>query len=115
MRRRPAWDESAISRRQLLTAGAGLVLGGMLAGCSSTNPAGASSADPPLPRQDKPIKWPVYSDNKPIAAGLAPEEGATLRLYNWAAYINESVVKSFCKKYNCKYSLTTYNTMEEAL
>jgi len=114
-RRRPDPEESAISRRQLLAAGAGLMLGGMLAGCSSTNPAGSSSADPPLPRQNRPITWPLYPDNKPIASGLAPEEGATLRLYNWAAYINESVVKSFCKKYNCKYSLTTYNTMSEAL
>ena len=114
-RRRPTPDESAISRRQLLAAGAGLALGGLLAGCSTTNPAGASSADPPLPRQNRPVKWPLYADNKPIASGLAPEEGATLRLYNWAAYINESVVKSFCKKYNCKYSLTTYNTMSEAL
>jgi spermidine/putrescine transport system substrate-binding protein len=86
----------------------------MLAGCSATNPAAASSI-PPLPRQDSPVKWPVYSQNKPIASGLAPEEGATLQLYNWVAYINESVIKSFCKKHNCKYSLTTYNTMEEAL
>jgi spermidine/putrescine transport system substrate-binding protein len=115
IRRRPTPNESAISRRQLLAAGAGLALGGLLAGCSTTNPAGASSADPPLPRQNRPVKWPLYADNKPIASGLAPEEGATLRLYNWAAYINESVVKSFCKKYNCKYSLTTYNTMSEAL
>jgi spermidine/putrescine transport system substrate-binding protein len=106
--------EGAISRRQLLTAGAGLALGGMLAGCSATNPAAGSSI-PPLPRQDSPVKWPVYSRNKPIASGLAPEEGATLQLYNWVAYINESVIKSFCKKHNCKYSLTTYNTMEEAL
>jgi len=114
-RRRPDPDEGAISRRQLLAAGAGLALGGLLAGCSTTNPAGASSADPPLPRQDRPFTWPLYPDNKAIASGLQPEEGATLRLYNWAAYINESVVKSFCKKYNCKYSLTTYNTMSEAL
>jgi len=115
IRRRLGPEESAISRRQLLAAGAGLALGGLLAGCSSTNPAGASSADPPLPRQDRPVKWPVYADNKAIASGLEPEEGATLRLYNWAAYVNEAVVKSFCKKYNCKYSLTTYNTMSEAL
>jgi spermidine/putrescine transport system substrate-binding protein len=111
--RRP--EESAISRRELLVTGAGLALGGLLAACSTTNPAGAASAVPPLPRQDHPVKWPVYAGNKPIASGLKPEEGATLRLYNWAAYINESVVKSFCKKYKCKYSLTTYNTMEEAL
>ena len=55
------------------------------------------------------------SDNKQIASGLAPEKGATLQLYNWVAYINESVIKNFCKKYNCNYSLTTFNTMEEAL
>ncbi len=113
--RLPGLEDGAISRRQLLVAGAGLALGGLLAGCSTTNPAGAASADPPLPRQDRPVKWPVYAGNKPIASGLKPEEGATLRLYNWAAYINEDVVKSFCKKHNCKYSLTTYNTMEEAL
>jgi spermidine/putrescine transport system substrate-binding protein len=111
-RREP--QESAISRRQLLMAGAGLALSGMLAGCSTTNPA-AGSGIPPLPRQDKPVKWPVYSDNRPIASGMAREEGATLQLYNWVAYINESVIKSFCKKHNCRYSLTTYNTMEEAL
>jgi spermidine/putrescine transport system substrate-binding protein len=107
-------DENAISRRQLLAAGAGLALGGMLAGCSSTNPA-AGSSGPPLPRQNSPVKWPVYSDNQPIASGLVPETGATLQLYNWVAYINESVIKSFCKKYNCKYSITTFNTAEEAL
>ncbi len=95
-------------------AGAGLALGGMLAGCSTTNPAAASSG-PPLPRKDSPVKWPVYSDNKPIASGLAPEKGATLQLYNWVAYINEAVIKSFCKTHNCNYSLTTFNTMEEAL
>jgi spermidine/putrescine transport system substrate-binding protein len=115
IRRRPPLDGPAISRRELLGAGAGLALAGLLAGCSSTNPAGASSADPPLPRQNRPITWPFRAGNKPIASGLEPEEGATLRLYNWAAYINESVVKSFCKKYNCKYSITTYNTMSEAL
>ncbi len=115
IRRRPASEDTAISRRQLLMAGAGLALGGLLAGCSSTNPAGAGSAVPPLPRQDRPVKWPVYPDNKPIASGLAPEQGATLEIYNWVAYINESVIKNFCKKYNCKYALTTFNTMEEAL
>ncbi len=114
IRRRPPPDATAISRRQLIAAGAGLALSGLLAGCSSTNPAGASSA-PPLPRQNSPVKWPVYGDNRPIAPGLEPEKGATLQLYNWVAYINEAVIKNFCKKYNCNYSLTTFNTMEEAL
>jgi spermidine/putrescine transport system substrate-binding protein len=112
--RRALDPDEAISRRQLLAAGAGLALGGMLAGCSSTNPA-AGSSRPPLPRQNSPIKWPVYADNKPIASGLVPEKGATLQLYNWVAYVNEAVIKSFCKKYECNYSVTTYNTIEEAL
>jgi spermidine/putrescine transport system substrate-binding protein len=115
IRRRGEPGESAISRRELLAAGAGLALAGVLAGCSSTNPAGAGSAIPPLPRQDRPVKWPVYADNKQIASGLAVEQGATLEIYNWVAYINEAVIKNFCKKYNCKYALTTFNTMEEAL
>jgi spermidine/putrescine transport system substrate-binding protein len=114
IRRRREPSETGLSRRQLLMAGAGLAVGGMLAGCSSTNPAGASSA-PPLPRKDSPVKWPIYSDNKPIASGLPVEQGATLQLYNWVAYINEAVIKSFCKKHNCNYSLTTFNNMEEAL
>lgn len=107
-------DELATTRRQMLLASAGLVLGGGLAGCSSTNPAAATSA-PPLPRPNNPVKWPVYADNHPIASGLAPESGATLQLYNWVAYINEAVVKSFCRKHNCRYQITTFNTIEEAL
>ena len=69
----------------------------------------------PLPRQDNPVKWPIFADNKPIASGLAPEKGATLEIYNWVAYINEAVIKNFCKTHNCNYSLTTFNTMEEAI
>jgi len=115
IRRRRDPEDSAISRRQLLATGAGLALGGLLAGCSTTNPAGAASADPPLPRKGSTFKWPLYADNKPIASGLQPERGATLQLYNWVAYINEAVVKSFCKKYDCRYSITTFNSIEEAL
>jgi spermidine/putrescine transport system substrate-binding protein len=114
VRRTLGAEERLLSRRQVLQAGAGVALGAMLAGCSSTNPA-AHTSRPPLPRQDKPIKWPIYTDNKPIASGLEPEKGATLQLYNWVAYINERVIKNFCKKYNCSAQVTTFNTMEEAL
>jgi hypothetical protein len=100
IRLRPEPVQSAISRRQLLAAGAGLALGATLAGCGSSNPA-AGSSGPLLPRQNSPVKWPAYSGNKPIAAGLEPEQGATLQLYNWVAYINEAVVKRFCKKDSC--------------
>jgi spermidine/putrescine transport system substrate-binding protein len=118
IRHRPEPEENAISRRQLLGAGAGLALGAMLAGCGSSSSGSTpltGAGGVPLPRQDNPVKWPIYSDNKAIASGLAPETGATLQLYNWVAYINESVIKNFCKAHNCSYSLTTFNTMEEAI
>jgi spermidine/putrescine transport system substrate-binding protein len=115
IRRRPAPEEWPISRRQLLGAGAGLALGAVLAGCGGSNSVPTGAGGVLLPRQDSPVKWPIYADNKPIASGLAPETGATLQLYNWVAYINEAVLKNFCKKYNCKYSVTTFNTMSEAI
>jgi spermidine/putrescine transport system substrate-binding protein len=118
IRRRLEPEESAISRRQLLGAGAGLALAGLVAGCggsgaSTTRATGAGGI--PLPRQNRPVKWPVYADNKPIASGLAPEKGATLQIYNWVAYLNEATIKNFCKKYDCSYSLTTFSTLEEAI
>jgi spermidine/putrescine transport system substrate-binding protein len=109
-------QDGGISRRQLLRTGAGAALAATLAGCAKALPnlpSGLGGIS--LPRQDKPVKWPVYADNKPIASGLAPEKGATLQIYNWVAYINESVIQSFCKKHKCSYQLTTFNDMEEAL
>ena len=118
---------SGLSRRDFLrgagSAGAGLALGGLLAACGSssggtTTPGGGgttSSTLPSPPRPNHPVRWPIYADNKAIASNLQPEQGATLEIYNWVAYLNEAVVKSFCKKYNCKYTLTTFNTMTEAI
>jgi spermidine/putrescine transport system substrate-binding protein len=119
IRRRPEPEEGAISRRQLLGVGAGLAAGALLAGCgssgSSTPSAPTGAGGVPLPRQNAPVKWPIYSDNKPIAANLPAEQGATLQIYNWVAYINEATIKNFCKVNNCKYQLTTFNTMSEAI
>ena len=76
IRRRPEPEEGGISRRQLLSAGAGRAAGALLAGCGSS---GSGSLTPLkgangvlLPRQNNPVKWPIYSDNKPIASGMAP-------------------------------------------
>ncbi|HET9719066.1 MAG TPA: spermidine/putrescine ABC transporter substrate-binding protein [Solirubrobacteraceae bacterium] len=118
IRRKVDPDQSAVTRRQLLGAGAGLAAAGLLAGCGASNPAGSGTAGaggPKLPSPSSPVKWPIYADNKPIASGMAPEAGATLQIYNWVAYINEAVIKSFCKKHNCSYQLTTFNTIEEAV
>ena len=121
VRQRPEPGDNAISRRQLLGAGAGLALAGVLAGCGGSSPgaanAGAASTGTsvPLPRPNRPVKWPIYADNKAIASGLKPERGATLQLYNWVDYVNEAVLKDFCRKYDCKYQLTTFTTMTEAM
>ncbi len=110
-----------ISRRDFLSkVGLGAAAGGLLAACGASSSASGGTSAPkgtgtPLPRPNRPVKWPVFSGNEPIKSGLAPEKGATLQIYNWVAYINEAVVKNFCKKYQCKYQITTFNTMEEAI
>jgi spermidine/putrescine transport system substrate-binding protein len=115
-----------MSRRDFLSkVGSGLAIGGlgmMGAACGSGSaapPTGSSlTTGPgglPLPRPSSPVKWPIYKDNATIASNLKPEEGATLQVYNWVAYINQAVVNSFAKKYNCKVQITTFNTMTEAL
>ena len=126
MHPREGWTED---RRELVTrrgflkqsAGAGLLLGGagsLLAACSSAGTAGTSgtgSGALPLPRPNHPVTWPIYKGNHAIKSGLAQETGATLKIYNWTAYINQAVVNSFAKKYNCKVQVSTFNTMDEAL
>ena len=105
-----------LTRRSFLgrSAGAALALGAapLLDACAS---ALAGTGTVPLPRPDNPVKWPVSSGNDAIASGLAPEEGATLQVYNWVAYVNQAVVNSFAKKYKCKVQVTTFNTMDEAM
>src|SRR5215467_14441624 len=67
----------------------------------------------PIARQNAPVTWHLWRD--PMAAGQAPESDATLQIYNWDSYLNLDVVKPFCKKYNCKFQLTTFNNMDEAM
>jgi spermidine/putrescine transport system substrate-binding protein len=115
-----------LSRRSFLrqSAGAGVLLGGaggigsLLAACgsgSSGNSGPIVSNGIPLPRPDNPVTWPMFSANKPIKSGLLPEKGATLKIYNWVAYVNQKCLNDFGKKYNCKVEVTTFNTMTEAL
>jgi spermidine/putrescine transport system substrate-binding protein len=112
-----------LSRRSFLarSAGASLAMGSLgtlLDACGSSGSGGAAqpaSGGIPLPRPNKPVTWPIFKDNKPIKSGLAAEKGATLRVYNWVAYVNQKVLNNFAKKYNCKIELTTFNTMTEAL
>jgi len=105
-----------LSRRAFLgrTAGAALALGAapLLSSCASGLTGNGAL---PLPRPDNPVKWPVFAGNEAIASGQPLEQGATLQVYNWVAYVNQQTVNNFAKKYKCKVEITTFNTMNEAI
>ena len=92
--------------------------GALLEACGSGNPSGGTSTRLPLARPDKPVRWPIYDDNKSIASGLEPERNATLKLYNWEEYIYKKVLRDFenrYSKYNVTVSLSTFVNTDEAL
>jgi spermidine/putrescine transport system substrate-binding protein len=126
MHPREGWSEDrarlpGISRRAFITrsAGAGLLasgLGPLLAACTGSSNTTGGPATIPLPRPRNPVTWPVFQDNQAIKSGMKPEAGATLKLYNWVAYINPQTLKNFAKKYNVPVpQVTTFNTMSEAM
>jgi spermidine/putrescine transport system substrate-binding protein len=111
-----------VSRRNFLRHGAsaGVLLGSgglgaLLAACGSSQSSTPINAAKALPRPDNPVTWPLYAANKPIKSGLLPEKNATLKIFNWVAYVNPQSLKDFGKKYNCKVEVTTFNNMTEAL
>jgi spermidine/putrescine transport system substrate-binding protein len=110
------------SRRQFL-AGAGLAaLGGpaFLTSCTR-DPGGSSGGNPAateslrLASPASPVTWPIQPGNEPIADGLAPEQNATLQVYNYADYVEPAVISAFEAQYKCKVNITTYNDQNEAL
>jgi spermidine/putrescine transport system substrate-binding protein len=127
MHPREGWTEDrraeGLSRRGFLqrSAAAGLLAGGagsLLEACSSGTATSASSTGSggiSLPRPNHPVTWPLYKDNPAISSGQVPEKDATLRLFNWVAYINPQCLKDFGKKYNCKVEVTTFENMDVAM
>ena len=99
MHPREGWTEdrrAMVTRRGFLKqgVGAGLLLGGagsLLEACSSPSSSGPlTSGGIPLPRPNNPVTWPLFKDNPAIKSGLPPEQGATLRIFNWVAYLSSS-------------------------
>ena len=127
MHPREGWTEDrrpyGLSRRGFFkqSAAAALLLGGassLLEACSSSGTTGSghtSTGGIPLPRPDNPVTWQLYADNPAIKSGLAPEQNATLRIFNWVAYLNPQIMKDFGKKYNCQVQLTTFQNMDDAM
>jgi len=132
MSQHPIQRRQPISRREFLRrAGAtGIALPSMaaiLAACKSSNEpttggtgtgagnpfgtGGVAGAAYPLPRSDAPVTWNIPSDNQPIASGLPPETGATLKIFNWPYYLKPKIMKDFGEKYGCTVQLTKYPDM----
>ena len=112
-----------LTRRRVLSqaaAGAGALTSAswLLAGCggSSSGSEGGSSSDPSMPiaSQSSPLTNPIFSDNKPIASGLTPEQGP-LVIYDWADYLSPAVVKSFEERYGVKAQVSNFASIDEAV
>ncbi len=118
----PVPNTSGPNRRQFLQRAAILAataptLGAFLAACSESGPAGTQGSGPSLTlaAPDKPVKWPIAEDNTAIADGLAPEKGATLKIYNYADYLSPQAIKAFEDKYGIKIEVSTFNDGDEAI
>lgn len=118
-RGRPDWPHMSSTRRQFLTRAALLTatvptLGAFLQACSSAAPP-SSAPTLKLASPDSPVTWDIAEDNKPIADGLAPEQGATLQVYTYADYLSPDAIKSFEDTYKTKVQISTFNDTTEAM
>jgi spermidine/putrescine transport system substrate-binding protein len=114
-------ERKTTRRRFLLGSGAALAAAGIDASLLGTARAlVAADGAPlgpggiPLARRNHPVTLPIYHDNEPIASGKSPEQGP-LEVFNWSAYINPAVVKTFEKAYRVAVNVTTFENEEEAL
>jgi spermidine/putrescine transport system substrate-binding protein len=103
-----------MSRREALRLMAGTAAaGGLLAGCGSGGGSSSSSAQVVVGTREDPARQPLYDDNPMIESGLDPEKGP-LRVYNWADYMYQRVLKDFEKEFGVEVDLTTFYNLEEA-
>ncbi len=113
MPRRGPTRRQFITRAALVAASAP-ALAAFLDACSKGGPA-SSGPSLTLAAPNNPVKWKIADDNKAIADGLAPEQGATLKIYNYADYLSPQAIKGFEDKYNCKVEVSTFNDGDEAI
>jgi len=86
-------------------------------GAAAENPygtGGVSGAPYPLARIDAPVTWTIPADNQPIASDLAPETGATLKIFNWGYYLKPAIMKQFGEEHGCTVELTDYSDVPSA-
>ena len=110
---------NGMSRREFVERSARLAVlasigGSVLAACGSSGGSGsASTPSIPLARVDQPVTLP---DNgiAAVKSGLKPETG-TLRLLNYADYINPETVSAFESAFGTKVEVSTYDTEDKLL
>jgi spermidine/putrescine transport system substrate-binding protein len=98
------------SARMALLAGIG---GSVLAACGSSGGSSSSSSKLLLPRLDQPVTWPDNGVSS-VESGLEPETG-TLKLLNYADYINPESVTDFESALGTKLEISTYDTEDKLL
>jgi len=120
----PSQNRFGSSRRQFLVRAAILAaavptLGAALEACSKppgqSGSSGGGGGGLKIASPDNPVKWDIPADNQAIADGLAPEKGATLKIYNYADYLSPKAISDFEAKYACKIEVSTFNDGDEAL
>jgi spermidine/putrescine transport system substrate-binding protein len=113
----PGPNRRQFLQRAAILAAAAPTLGAFLAACSKEGPSGTTGSAPTLTiaKPDSPVKWNIPDDNKAIADGMAPEKGATLKIYNYADYLSPQAIKGFEDKYGCKIEVSTFNDGDEAI
>jgi spermidine/putrescine transport system substrate-binding protein len=113
----PGPNRRQFLQRAAILAAAAPTLGAFLAACSKEGQSGTTGSAPTLTiaKPDSPVKWNISDDNKAIADGMAPEKGATLKIYNYADYLSPQAIKGFEDKYGCKIEVSTFNDGDEAI
>ena len=111
------WPDG-MSRREFVERSAGLAVlaglgGSVLAACGSSGEwgGGAAADTVPLARLDNPVTLP---DNgiEAVASGQDPESG-TLRVLNYADYINPETQAAFESEMGTKVEITVYDTEDK--
>jgi spermidine/putrescine transport system substrate-binding protein len=102
------------TRRQFIrkSAAFGVLLPGvssLLAACGQADTAGGEVV---IGTPTDPVTQPLIGEA--IESGLQPESG-TLRIYNWADYINPDVLPRFSDETGIEVELTVYYNEEEAI
>jgi spermidine/putrescine transport system substrate-binding protein len=114
-----AFRQGRLSRREALqtlrAAGLSAVALRLLGGDAWAD-AGPNAVGPggiPLARPNRPVKLPVFQD--PIKSGMEPERGGVFNVFNYADYVDKSLLDAFGKKYGVEVRLTTFDSMDQAI